>query len=173
MGNPILINQTTALIITKEMTPNGFKYVEKNVQTIPIDPEKNVIDEMKKTVAFATPDRVLNAIDKLDKNGTLDNVKKRSDEYNDHPHKLLMDIYNCIIENRQCFRVIAILIYNIDLYQSIWEKQTDLQKSTYVKIICIYCGVEDTLFPPINELIENYYNILKNVYKMSKTAYTV
>lgn len=174
MGNPEIINPTKVSILTKEYTSEGFRYVTKEYPVIPIDSEDNVIQEMKKTVAFATPDRILIAIDKLDKldkNGTFDKAKKRSDEYNDHPHKLLMDVYDCIVVNRQCFRVIAILIYNIDLYNSIWEKQSDLQKCLYVKIICTYCGVEDTLFPPINELIENHYNILKNVYKMAKSAF--
>ena len=172
MGNPELINSTKVSILTKESTSSGFTYVTKEYSVIPIDSEESVIAEMKKTVAFATPDRFLIAIDKLDKNGTLDNAKKRSDEYNDHPHKLLMDVYDCIVVNRQCFRVIAILMYNINLNIITWEKQSDLQKCLYVKIICTYCGVEDTLFPPINELIENHYNILSTVYKMSKSAFS-
>lgn len=172
MGNPELINSTKVSILTKEASAYGFNYVTKEYSLIPIDSEESVIAEMKKTVAFATPDRFLTAIDKLDKNGTLDNTKKRSDEYNDHPHKLLMDVYDCIVVNRQCFRVIAILMYNINLNIITWEKQSDLQKCLYVKIICTYCGVEDTLFPPINELIENHYNILSTVYKMSKSAFS-
>jgi hypothetical protein len=132
----------------------------------------NATLEIKSPSKISVNEEECTAIDKLDKNGTLDNAKKRSDEYNDHPHKLLMDVYDCIVVNRQCFRVIAILMYNINLNIITWEKQSDLQKCLYVKIICTYCGVEDTLFPPINELIENHYNILSTVYKMSKSAFS-
>lgn len=133
---------------------------------IPVDTEEAIVEEMSKTVTLVAPANFKKAIDYFVSNGQL-KEEQCIDDYMNSPLKWLLDIYDCLQSNLKIYRILAIFEYNIKTHKLFWNTMPLKHKMLYVKIICIYCSVENTIMAPLMSLIEHG-DMWQQVYLKSK-----